>query len=160
MYNRIILVGNLTREIDLRYTPSGTAVASCGIATSRKFKKQDGTQNEEVCFVDLTFFGRTGEVVNQYLNKGSKILVEGRLKLDTWTDNNGQKKSKHSVVVENMQMLNTKSNNTQTNQAPNQGYQQPREQPPVQTYQANPQGYQQPTQQMPTVDIDESEIPF
>ena len=109
MYNKVILVGNLTRDIELRYLPSGGAIATVGIATSRKFKNKDGTQGEEVCFVDLTFFGRTAEVVNQYCHKGSKILAEGRLKLDTWIDKqSGQKRSKHGIVVESMQMLDSK----------------------------------------------------
>ena len=82
MYNRIILVGNLTRDPELRYMPSGGAVCTTGIATNRKFKKQDGSAGEEVCFVDITFFGRTAEVANQYLKRGAKVLVEGRLKLD------------------------------------------------------------------------------
>jgi len=159
MFNKIILVGNLTREIELRYTQGGTAVSSTAIATSRKFKAQDGTQKEEVCFVDISFFGRTAEVANQYLQKGSKVLVEGRLKFDQWTDNNGGKRSKHSVTVETMKMLGSKeqSNNAQTNQAPNQGYQQQSNQVPTQTYQANPQGYQQ---SMPDIDVNDDEIPF
>ena len=107
MYNKIILVGNLTRDIELRYSQGGSAIAKTAIATTRKFTS-NGEKKEEVCFIDITFFGRTAEVVNQYLHKGSKILVEGRLKLDTWTDKNGARKSKHSVVVESMQMLGGK----------------------------------------------------
>lgn len=100
MFNKVILVGNLTRDIELRYTPSGTAVGSTGIATNRKFKGADGRQKEEVCFVDLTFFGRTAEIANQYLRTGSKVLVEGRLQYESWTDQSGQKRSRHSVTVE------------------------------------------------------------
>ena len=111
MYNRIILVGNLTRDPELRYMPNGGAVCTTGIATNRKFKKQDGSTGEEVCFVDITFFGRTAEVANQYLKRGKKILVEGRLKLDQWTDQNGGKRSKHSVIVDNMQMLDSRNQN-------------------------------------------------
>ena len=105
MFNKIILVGNITRDIELRYTQGGTAVSTTAIATSRKYKGQDGTQKEEVCFVDITFFGRTAEVANQYLKRGSKVLVEGKLKLDQWTDQSGGKRSKHTVTVESMQML-------------------------------------------------------
>ncbi|MBS9778898.1 MAG: single-stranded DNA-binding protein [Campylobacteraceae bacterium] len=108
MYNKVILVGNLSRDLELRYLPSGSAVCNTAIATNRKFKKQDGSFGEEVCFIDITFFGRTAEVANQYLKRGSKILVEGRLKLDQWTDQTGGKRSKHSVVVDSMQMLDTK----------------------------------------------------
>ena len=108
MFNKIILVGNLTRDIDIKYSQGGMAIAKTAIATSRKFKSNTGEQKEEVCFVDITFFGRSAEVANQYLNKGSKILVEGRLVFDQWTDQNGQKRSKHSVTVDVMQMLGSK----------------------------------------------------
>lgn len=101
-------MGNLTRDIELRYTQSGSAIAKTAIATSRKFTL-NGEKKEETCFVDITFFGRSGEVANQYLRKGSKILVEGRLQFEQWVDQaNGQKRSKHSVVVETMQMLDGK----------------------------------------------------
>ena len=108
MYNKIILAGNLTRDIEVRYTQSGSAIGNTAIATSRKFKSQTGEQKEEVLFVDITFFGRTAEIANQYLRKGSKILVDGRLKLDQWTAQDGTKRSKHSVTVENLQMLGSK----------------------------------------------------
>ena len=161
MYNRIILVGNLTRDPELRYMPNGGAVCSTGIATNRKFKKQDGSTGEEVCFVDITFFGRTAEIANQYLKRGKKILVEGRLKLDQWTDQNGGKRSKHSVIVDNMQMLDNKNsndgNNSYTNNNPSTGsysnqqdsYKQPNSQPSVQK-----------SESIPDIDIDEDEIPF
>jgi len=112
MYNKIILVGSLTRDIEMKFTQGGMAIAKTAIATSRKFKSNTGEQKEEVCFVDITFFARSAEVANQYLHKGSKILVEGRLHFDQWTDQNGQKRSKHGVNVDVMQMLDSK-NNTQ-----------------------------------------------
>jgi len=112
MYNRVVLVGNLTRDIDMRFTHSGMALAKSAIATSRKFKSNSGEQKEEICFVDITFFGRSAEVANQFLRKGSKILVEGRLVFEQWSDQNGQKRSKHSVIVETMQMLNSKTDMT------------------------------------------------
>ena len=105
MFNKIILVGNLTRDIEIRNTPNGLTIANTGIATNKKFKNQMGEDKEEVMFIDITFFGRTAEIANQYLKKGSKILVDGRLKLDQWTDTSGQKRSKHSLVVESMKML-------------------------------------------------------
>ncbi len=105
MFNKIILVGNLTRDIEIKYTPGGLQIANTGIATNRKFKSQTGEEKEEVMFIDITFFGRTAEVANQYLRKGSNVLVDGRLKLDQWTDTSGQKRSKHSLVVETMKML-------------------------------------------------------
>lgn len=105
MFNKIILVGNLTRDIEIRNTPSGLAIANTGIATNKKFKSQTGEDKDEVMFIDITFFGRTAEIAQQYLKKGSKVLVDGRLKLDQWTDTSGQKRSKHSLVVESMKML-------------------------------------------------------
>ena len=107
MFNKIILVGNLTRDIELKYSQGGSAIANTAIATSRKFTV-NGERKEETCFTDVTFFGRSGEVANQYLRKGSKILVEGRLKFDQWVDKDGQKRSKHSVIVETMQMLDSR----------------------------------------------------
>jgi single-strand DNA-binding protein len=108
MYNRVILVGNLTRDIDLRYTPSGTAVGKVGIATNRRFKGANGETKDETMFIDLTFFGRTAEIANQYLSKGSKILVEGRLVLEQWTAQDGTRRSKHSVTVDTMQMIGSR----------------------------------------------------
>ena len=116
MYNKIILVGNLTRDIELKYTQSNMAIAKSAIATSRKFKSNTGEQKEEVCFVDITFFGRSAEVANQFLHKGSKILVEGKLVFDQWTDQQGQKRSKHGVTVDIMQMLDSKADNPNTSQ--------------------------------------------
>ena len=110
MFNKIILVGNLTRDIEMRFTQGGMAIAKTAIATSRKFKSNTGEQKEEVCFVDITFFARSAEIANQYLRKGSKILVEGRLVFEQWKDQNGQKRSKHGVTVEVMQMLDSKGN--------------------------------------------------
>lgn len=109
MYNKIILQGNLTRDIEIKYSSGGNTIASSTIAISRKFKSATGEQREETLFVDLTFFGRTAEIANQYLRKGSKVLADGRLKLDQWTDKQGQKRSKHSVIVENLQMLDSRN---------------------------------------------------
>ena len=104
-FNRVILVGNLTRDIELRYTPSQMAVTDIGLAVNDRRKNQQGEWVEETTFVDITLWGRTAEVASEYLKKGSSILVEGRLKLDSWTGNDGQKKSKLRVVGERMQML-------------------------------------------------------
>ncbi len=108
MFNKIILVGNLTRDIKVRFSSSNLAIGNTGIATNKKFKSQRGEEKEEVMFIDITFFGRTAEIASQYLKKGSKVLVEGRLKLDRWTDQGGKKRSKHSLVVESMKMLGGK----------------------------------------------------
>ena len=112
MFNKIILVGHLTREIELRYTPSGAAIGSCGIAVTRKYTL-NGEKREETCFIDITFFGKSAEIANQYLTKGSKLLIEGVLKFEQWTDQNGQSRSKHSISVESMEMLGSKDQNTQ-----------------------------------------------
>lgn len=109
MFNKVVLLGNLTRDVEIRYSQSNSAIAKTAIATSRKFTA-NGEKKEEVCFVDLTFFGRSGEIAHQYLKKGSKILVEGRLSFEQWTDDKGQKHSKHSIIVETMQMVDSKSN--------------------------------------------------
>lgn len=105
-YNRVVLVGNLTRDIELRYIPSGMAVCDIGLAINDKIKK-DGQWVEETTFVDVTLWGRTAEIANEYLTKGSNVLIEGRLKLDTW-ETDGQKRSKLKVVGDRMQMLGGK----------------------------------------------------
>lgn len=101
--NKVVLCGNLTRDIEMRYAQNGgTAIGSTAIAVTRKFNTQQGEKKEEVLFVDLTFFGRTAEIANQYLNKGSKVLVEGRLRLEQWSDQNGHlkhKKAKHCQKI-------------------------------------------------------------
>jgi single-strand DNA-binding protein len=163
MYNKIILAGNLTRDVEVRYTQGGSAIGNTAIATSRKFKSATGEQKEEVLFVDLTFFGRTAEIANQYLRKGSKVLVDGRLKLDQWTAQDGSKRSKHSVTVENLQMLGSKGENEAGmggggyNSAPAQDtYSQPAPSQPAP--QAAPQQAAPTT--IPEIDINEDEIPF
>src|SRR4029079_18910208 len=101
--NRVILVGNLTRDPELRYIPSGTAVSEIGLAVNDRVKRGDQWV-DETKFVDVTMWGRTAEVANEYLSKGSPVLIEGRLKLDSW-EKDGQKRSKLRVVCEKMQML-------------------------------------------------------
>jgi single-strand DNA-binding protein len=106
-FNRVILVGNLTRDPELRYIPSGTAVSDIGLAVNDRVKRGDQWV-DDVCFVDVTMWGRTAEIANEYLSKGSPILVEGRLKLHTW-EKDGQKHSKLRVTCDRMQMLGSKS---------------------------------------------------
>jgi single-strand DNA-binding protein len=103
-FNRVILVGNLTRDIEVRYLQSGMAVADIGLAVNDRRKNQAGEWVEEVTFVDITLWGRTAEVAGEYLSKGSPVLIEGRLKLDQW-EQDGQKRSKLKVIGERMQML-------------------------------------------------------
>ena len=107
-YNKSILEGHLTRDIEMKYTQAGAAIANTAIAVSRKFKTQAGEQKEEVLFLDVAFFGRTAEIANQFLRKGSHVLLDGRLKLDQWTAQDGTKRSKHSMTVEDLQMLGNK----------------------------------------------------
>ena len=106
-FNRVILMGNLTRDIELKYTPSGTAVTDIGLAVNDRRKSASGEWVDETTFVDVTLWGRTAEVASEYLSKGSPVLVEGRLKLDTW-ETDGQKRSKLRVTGERMQMLSAR----------------------------------------------------
>src|SRR5271168_3203868 len=105
-FNKVILMGNLTRDPELRYTPKGTAIAKIGVAVNRVWTTESGEKKEEVTFVDVDIFGRTAENVSQYMRKGRPILVEGRLKLDQWDDKQtGQKRSRLGVVAETVQFL-------------------------------------------------------
>ncbi|MHC4741867.1 MAG: single-stranded DNA-binding protein [Planctomycetota bacterium] len=104
-YNKVMLMGNLTRDPQLSYTPSQTAVVDFGLAVNRRWKGQDGSQREETCFVDCTSFGRQAETINKYLSKGRPVFVEGRLTYDSWTAQDGTKRSKLKVTVENFQFL-------------------------------------------------------
>jgi single-strand DNA-binding protein len=104
--NRVILIGNLTRDPQLKYLPSQTAVVDFGMAMNRKFKGANGEDREDVCFVDVSAFGKQAEVINQYCQKGKQLYIEGRLKLDQWEDKQGGgKRTKLSVVVDNFQFL-------------------------------------------------------
>ncbi len=182
MYNKVVLVGNLTRDVEIRYSQSGSAIGNVGIATSRKWKSQTGEQKDEVMFIDLTFFGRTAEIANQYLRKGSKVLVDGRLVFQQWTAQDGTKRSKHTITVENLQMLDSKAESMNPNN--NNGYGEQASpnnygghtnqsstygEPQQQSSYAQPQtsgqpAYEQPQQRqqpsVPEIDIDDDEIPF
>jgi single-strand DNA-binding protein len=150
MFNKVILVGNLTRDVELKYLPSGTAVANFGIATNRTYKDVSGQQEQEVMFIDVKVFGRSAEIANQFLHKGKRILVEGRLAFEQWVGNDGQKRSKHVVVAEKVQFMDCKTNNGETNQARNYGQSADYAPPQTNNSQAN----------IPEVDIDEDAIPF
>lgn len=166
MFNKVIMVGNLTRDVELRYLNTGTAAATLGLASNRRYKKSDGMEVDDTCFVDVTLFGRTAEIANQYLKKGSKVLIEGRLHFETWTDQQGSKRSKHSIVAESMQMLGPKQQGEYGQNNYDSGYSNPQHtyQPPQQaqyqhnnTNASNMQGTNYPEIQVD--DIDES-IPF
>ena len=106
-FNRVILLGNVTRDLELRYIPSGTAVTDIGLAVNDRRKNASGEWVEETTFVDVTLWGRTAEVACEYLSKGSPVLIEGRLKYETW-ETDGQKRSKLKVIGDRMQMLGTR----------------------------------------------------
>jgi single-strand DNA-binding protein len=167
MYNKVILIGNLTRDIELRYTPSGTAVAKFGLATNRVYSDPvTKEKKQEVMFIDITVFGRAAETANQYLKKGSQVLVEGRLSLNQWTGQDGQKRSKHEIIAEQVKFLGGRDNNqnsgysnnsyqqSQNNYNQNQGY----NNQPSQPQQSQPMTQQ--TENIPSIDIDEEDIPF
>ena len=107
-FNQVILIGNLTRDVELRHTPSNQTVANIGLATNRQYQTKDGERREEVTFVDCEAWGRQAEVMAQYLSKGRPIMIQGRLKLDSWQDKDGGSRSKLKVVVENFQFLGSR----------------------------------------------------
>ncbi len=107
-YNKVILIGNLTRDPELRYTPKGVAIAKIGLAVNRTWKSETGEQKEEVTFVDVDAFGRQAETLAQYMKKGRPLMVEGRLKLDQWDDKQtGKKRSRLGVTLEGFQFLDS-----------------------------------------------------
>lgn len=117
--NKIMLMGNVTREIELRYTPKGTAVADIGLAVNRTRSGESGERIEETTFVDITLWGRTAEVAHQYSGKGKPLFVEGRLHMDSWEDKEtGQKRTKLKVVGENIQLLGSPGGGQQQTSTP------------------------------------------
>lgn len=118
-FNKVILLGNLTRDPELRYTPKGSAIAKIGMAVNRKWRSETGEEKEEVAFVDVDFFGKQAENIGQYMRKGSQMLVEGRLKLDQWDDKaSGQKRSRLTVVGETCQFIGSRQQGTQAAPTP------------------------------------------
>ena len=104
-FNKILLLGNLTRDPQLSYLPSQTAVVEFGLAVNRKWTGKDGEKKEETCFVDCRSFGKQAETINKYLTKGRPVFIEGRLTFESWTAQDGTKRSRHRVIVENFQFL-------------------------------------------------------
>jgi single-strand DNA-binding protein len=187
MYNKVIMIGNLTRDIELKYIPSGAAIAKGAIATSHKYKTQSGEQKDEVCFLDFSVFGKSAEILNQYVRKGSKVMLEGRLVFEQWTANDGSNRSRHTLRVETFKFLDSKAdgmnnqniqassgyNNYNQNQGQNSynnnqagGYnpqqQQAKPQPAYNSQQQQQYcGMPEPmAQNIPEINIDEDEIPF
>jgi len=108
-FNKVMLMGNLTRDPEVRYTPKGTAVAEIGLAVNRIYSGENNEKREETTFVDVTLWGRTAEVAGEYLKKGRPVFIEGRLQLDSWEDKqSGQKRSKLRVVAEGMQLIGSR----------------------------------------------------
>ena len=111
-FNRVILMGNLTRNPELRYIPTtNTPVAKTGLAVNRRYKS-NGEQREEVMFIDIVAYGRSAEIMSEYLTKGSAVMIEGRLSFSSW-EQEGVKRNKHEVIVENFQMLGSRNSTTQ-----------------------------------------------
>ncbi|MCE9612426.1 MAG: single-stranded DNA-binding protein [Chthoniobacter sp.] len=108
-YNKVMIIGNLTRDPEIKYTPKGTAIADIGLAVNRNYTTDSGEKREEVTFIDVTLWGRVAEIVGEYCKKGRPLFVEGRLQLDSWDDKaTGQKRSKLKVVGENIQLLGSR----------------------------------------------------
>lgn len=117
--NKVILIGNVTRDVESKALPSGSSVASLSLAVNRSYKTESGATREEVLFVDVELWGRVAEIAAQYVKKGSPLYVEGRLKMDSWEDKEtGQKRSKMKVVGEAIQLLGSKKNADEAPQAP------------------------------------------
>ncbi|MDD2699228.1 MAG: single-stranded DNA-binding protein [Arcobacteraceae bacterium] len=162
MYNKVILIGNLTRDIELKYIPSGAAIAKGAIATSHKYKAQDGSQKEEVCFLDFNVFGKAAEVLNQYVKKGSKVMLEGRLVLESWTAQDGTSRNRHSLRVEEFKFLDSKNDNGSSSNTEYQPRQVEQYNKPSYNNNAQQGGMREPAYQVPeiNIDIDDDEIPF
>ena len=154
-FNKVILLGNLTRNPQLRYLPNNNPVCEFGLAVNRSWRDREGNQHEEVCFVDLSAFGRQAETINQYMSKGRPLLVEGRLKYDTWTGQDGQKRSKLSVVVENFQFVGPRGDAGSQPAGQSSGHARGYEPGPGSAEQAGP-----PATEVPDAPPADSDIPF
>ncbi len=130
-YNRVLLMGNLTRNPEIRYTPSGTAVADLGLAVNETFKNKAGETVEQACFVDVVVWGRQAETSAEFLQKGSSVFVEGRLQLDKWETQEGEKRSKLRVRADRVQFLGGSGKSTEISAAPDASAPQEASQPPA-----------------------------
>lgn len=166
-FNKVILMGNLTRDPELRYTPSGTAIAKIGVAVNRKWYNEARELQEEVTFVDVDAFGKRAETIGQYFKKGNMILVEGRLRLDQWEDKQtGQKRSRLGVILENFQFLpsgQSREGGSPTSPrrtaADSEPQRPPQKQPQSLPPSNEPQRFQQPTDNVPPPEEDD-DVPF
>ena len=154
--NNVTLLGTLTKNVELRYLPSGSALANLSLAHNKRFKRADGEYDERVLYVKASCFGKTAEVINQYFKKGSRILIQGELVLNTWTDNNGNNRQEHSILIEKINFVD-KKNQEQTKQAPQETkiiYEQSGETQVIQNNNKNT------NKNTAVIDIGDDEIPF
>ncbi len=130
-YNKVIMIGNLTRDPELRALPSGTPVVEFGLASTRRYNTQNSGQKEQTCFIDVRFYGRLAEILNTYMKKGRPILVEGRLEYASWTSQDGSKRSKHRIIGESFQFLGGRQDDRNHSQGgrPRQEYSAPQAPP-------------------------------
>ena len=157
-FNKVILAGNLTRDPEKRVTPSGLMIVKLGLAVNRRYTTKDGEQKEEVTFVDIDAFGRTAEVIAQYCSKGSGLLVEGRLRLDTWQDKqSGENRSKLGVVLDNFQFLGGRGEGEGSSGGSSSGYSQSSPPPRARSGESAPaaSGKSAPADEFP-----EDDVPF
>ena len=162
-FNKVLLMGNLTRNPQLSYTPNQTAVCDFGIATNRKWNDQSGNPKDEVCFVDCRAFGRQAETIDKYLTKGRPVFVEGRLTYDSWTAQDGSKRSRLRVTLESFQFIPTgQGNGQQASQGSTNQGQQRRQQQQNQAPPPTPTPQQQSSQGhfAPESDFPHDDIPF
>ena len=157
MFNQLQVIGNLTKDNDLKYLPNGSAVYKNSVATSHKWKDQSGSTKEEVMFMDIVIFGRSGEVANQYLRKGSKVFLQGRVVLENWVAQDGSKRSRHILRVETMKMLDSKGSESSS------GYNPAHQPDSYSSVAESNHNYQSPgamNQNISEIDIDQDECPF
>lgn len=159
MYNKVIMIGNLTRDMELKYLPSGSALANGAIASSYSWKMQNGEKREDVCFLDFTIFGKAGEIFNQYVRKGSKVMLEGRLVFQQWKAQDGTNRSRHVLNVDTFKFLDSKADSGTTSYNPPSPSPQHQDRSGGETYHQNMN--QSPAMQVdiPVIDIDNDEIP-
>jgi len=165
--NKVMIIGNLTRDPEIKYTPKGTAIADIGLAVNRNYTTESGEKREEVTFIDVTLWGRTAEIVGEYCKKGRPLFVEGRLQLDQWDDKQtGQKRSKLKVVGDNIQLLGGREGGPGGGGQSGGGGDEYQEAPPRSSGGGSGGGFKKspPPQRKPPVDPDldaaEDDIPF
>jgi len=144
--NRVLLIGNLTRDPQVRYTPSGSAVVEFGLATNRRYVNRDGKQVDDACFIDVSMWGKRGITISEYFKKGSPIFIEGRLSFREWEDQNGNRRSKLSVVAEDFQFIGGRSSGSQQGQTQRQD--------------STPAGSKANAGNEEEIDVTDDEIPF